>query len=145
IAAVALANHAVHAVDVAVHKPHAPLLLAFSDIVVAVRRDRSNPPVVPVAAHLGQREAVVDDGPLEVPELEPLVVSGGLGVVGAVPVPAAGAAVVAAAPVPVWAPLSEASPEPGPVLAADPVPSEPVPVHEPSPDSPASAHELDRL
>ncbi|MBU4215312.1 MAG: 2-amino-4-hydroxy-6-hydroxymethyldihydropteridine diphosphokinase [Actinobacteria bacterium] len=40
IAATVLANPQVEAVDVAVHKPQAPLPLEFDDVVVTIRRDR---------------------------------------------------------------------------------------------------------
>jgi len=56
IAATALADPAVTAVDVAVHKPQAPVTVPFEDVVVRVRRDRQKlpaaepwtPPVAPV-------------------------------------------------------------------------------------------------
>jgi len=44
IAATALAFPAVQAVDVAVHKPQAPLTVPFADVVVAIHRDRSKLP-----------------------------------------------------------------------------------------------------
>jgi dihydroneopterin aldolase/2-amino-4-hydroxy-6-hydroxymethyldihydropteridine diphosphokinase len=46
IAAAALAYPAVQAVDVRVHKPHAPIPVPFDDVEVAVRRDRVRTPVV---------------------------------------------------------------------------------------------------
>jgi dihydroneopterin aldolase/2-amino-4-hydroxy-6-hydroxymethyldihydropteridine diphosphokinase len=46
IAAAALAYPAVQAVDVRVHKPHAPISVPFDDVEVAVRRDRVRTPVV---------------------------------------------------------------------------------------------------
>lgn len=51
IAAAALARQLVQAVDVRVHKPHAPIPVPFADVEVAIRRDRTIVPVVapPVA------------------------------------------------------------------------------------------------
>lgn len=133
IAAVVLATEGVHAVDVEVHKPHAPILLAFEDIVVALRRDRANPPVVDAEAHLAVRALpAVEDSPVEVPALEPLIAGDGEPV--ALDAALAAAAVPAAplaAPIatPVWAPLSSddggASPSPS---------SEPEPEAQPEPE-----------
>lgn len=47
IAAVVLARPQVEAVDVRVHKPHAPIPVPFADVEVTIRRDRVHPPVVP--------------------------------------------------------------------------------------------------
>ncbi len=47
IAALALADPAVHAVDVVVHKPAAPITVPFGDVTVEVHRSRSRPAVVP--------------------------------------------------------------------------------------------------
>lgn len=44
IAATVLANPGVRAVDVAVHKPSAPIDVPFDDVVVAIRRDRAKLP-----------------------------------------------------------------------------------------------------
>lgn len=46
VAAVALRHPAVVAVDVAVHKPQAPIVVPFDDVEVVVRRDRVKVPVV---------------------------------------------------------------------------------------------------
>ncbi|MFE4464404.1 2-amino-4-hydroxy-6-hydroxymethyldihydropteridine diphosphokinase [Oerskovia sp. NPDC056781] len=46
VAAVALRHPAVVAVDVAVHKPQAPIAVPFDDVEVVVRRDRVKVPVV---------------------------------------------------------------------------------------------------
>ncbi|GAA3231032.1 2-amino-4-hydroxy-6-hydroxymethyldihydropteridine diphosphokinase [Oerskovia jenensis] len=46
VAAVALRHPAVVAVDVAVHKPQAPITVPFDDVEVVVRRDRVKVPVV---------------------------------------------------------------------------------------------------
>lgn len=46
VAAVALRHPAVVAVDVAVHKPQAPITVPFDDVQVVVRRDRVKVPVV---------------------------------------------------------------------------------------------------
>ncbi|WP_240675646.1 dihydroneopterin aldolase, partial [Cellulomonas endophytica] len=47
LAAVALEHPAVHTVDVALHKPSAPITVPFGDVAVLVRRDRVRVPVVP--------------------------------------------------------------------------------------------------
>jgi len=44
IAATVLASGIVQAVDVSVHKPHAPIQVPFGDVVVAIHRDRSKLP-----------------------------------------------------------------------------------------------------
>ena len=44
IAATALAQPHVQAVDVAVHKPEAPITVPFDDVVVSIRRDRTKLP-----------------------------------------------------------------------------------------------------
>ncbi|WP_276319044.1 2-amino-4-hydroxy-6-hydroxymethyldihydropteridine diphosphokinase [Oerskovia turbata] len=50
VAAAALRHPAVVAVDVAVHKPQAPIAVPFDDVEVVVRRDRVKVPVVPDVA-----------------------------------------------------------------------------------------------
>ncbi len=45
VAQVCLKPDAVHAVDVTVHKPSAPISEAFSDVQVSIRRQREHPPV----------------------------------------------------------------------------------------------------
>lgn len=61
-ATVLAASRAVEAVDVAVHKPQAPLTVPFDDVVVAIRRDRSKLPAAePVAAPVRALEAVPAD------------------------------------------------------------------------------------
>lgn len=102
IAATVLAHGAVVAVDVAVHKPQAPITVPFDDVVVSIRRDRSKLPAAepwtpPSTETPAQREQV---GPTPT-------------------------AVLPAVDVPVLAPL-DAPPVPGPL----PVPM-PVPVPEP--------------
>lgn len=47
IAAAVLARPAVHAVDVRVHKPQAPISVPFEDVEIVVRRDRQRLPAVP--------------------------------------------------------------------------------------------------
>ncbi len=44
IAATVLADGAVQAVDVAIHKPQAPITVPFGDVVVSIRRDRAKLP-----------------------------------------------------------------------------------------------------
>jgi dihydroneopterin aldolase/2-amino-4-hydroxy-6-hydroxymethyldihydropteridine diphosphokinase len=48
VAAVVLARPAVHAVDVRVHKPEAPIAVPFEDVEIVVRRDRVRLPSVPL-------------------------------------------------------------------------------------------------
>lgn len=55
IAATVLGHHQVQAVDVAVHKPQAPITVPFADVVVEVRRDRS---WLPAAEPLDAQTAV---------------------------------------------------------------------------------------
>lgn len=50
IAAAVLARPQVEAVDVRVHKPHAPIPVPFADVEVAIRRDRVHMPVVAAPA-----------------------------------------------------------------------------------------------
>ncbi|MBT0993207.1 2-amino-4-hydroxy-6-hydroxymethyldihydropteridine diphosphokinase [Cellulomonas sp. DKR-3] len=85
IAATVLADGTVSAVDVAVHKPQAPIAVPFGDVVVAIRRDRTKlpaaepyvPPVTAPPTHaVGAVEqpleiAPLDVAPLVVPPLEP--------------------------------------------------------------------------
>lgn len=52
IAAAVLARPLIEAVDVRVHKPHAPIPVPFADVEVAIRRDRTRMPVVAVPAGL---------------------------------------------------------------------------------------------
>ena len=46
IAAVAMTHPGVHAVDVALHKPQAPVTVPFGDVVVEIHRSIEHPPVV---------------------------------------------------------------------------------------------------
>lgn len=123
IAAVALDWPAVHTVDVAVHKPHAPMLLAFQDVVVTVRRDRRHRPVVSGAGDEAGAVSPPDPAPVAVPDLEPLPSA-------AVPVATPGA-VPAPALAPTWAPVltDEAAPaEPfDPAEPVEPVAASPLP------------------
>lgn len=64
IAAAVLARPQVQAVDVHVHKPHAPIPVPFADVEVAIRRDRSHVPVVAAPASL----AGLDQAPAPVVE-----------------------------------------------------------------------------
>lgn len=69
VAAAALRHQRVVAVDVAIHKPHAPVSVAMDDVVVAIRRDRSHPPVaaLPRAEAGAASPAVPPAGPEPVP------------------------------------------------------------------------------
>jgi dihydroneopterin aldolase/2-amino-4-hydroxy-6-hydroxymethyldihydropteridine diphosphokinase len=68
------------AVDVAVHKPHAPIVEQFADVVVAIRRERVGAldlrPVEPVTAvlalgtNLGDREGILQAAVAELDEVE---------------------------------------------------------------------------
>ncbi|MCA5893074.1 2-amino-4-hydroxy-6-hydroxymethyldihydropteridine diphosphokinase [Isoptericola sp. NEAU-Y5] len=53
IAAVVLDRPAVHAVDVRVHKPQAPIEVPFDDVSIVIRRDREHAPVVATPAVSG--------------------------------------------------------------------------------------------
>ncbi|WP_432457672.1 2-amino-4-hydroxy-6-hydroxymethyldihydropteridine diphosphokinase [Cellulomonas iranensis] len=91
IAATVLARPHVQAVDVALHKPQAPITVPFGDVVVAIRRDRTKLPAAePYRPPTG---AVRRDPEPDVrPRTAPLPVTG--------PTHAASAPVVAAAPGP---------------------------------------------
>jgi dihydroneopterin aldolase/2-amino-4-hydroxy-6-hydroxymethyldihydropteridine diphosphokinase len=79
IAAGCLASPGVVAVDVAVHKPHAPITEQFTDVVVAIRRERAGAldlqPVEPVTAvlalgtNLGDREGILRAAVAELDEV----------------------------------------------------------------------------
>ncbi len=113
IAATVLARPEVVAVDVTVHKPQAPLEVAFTDIAVSIRRDRVR--AVPVVA--ATTRTALDDAP------EPLAGS---------PVESFGAPTPAVpVPLPERAPSPEAVPLPEPMtIAAEPL-GPPVPVELP--------------
>jgi dihydroneopterin aldolase/2-amino-4-hydroxy-6-hydroxymethyldihydropteridine diphosphokinase len=75
-----LASPGVVAVDVAVHKPHAPIVEQFADVVVAIRRERVAAldlrPVEPVTAvlalgtNLGDREGILQAAVAELDDVE---------------------------------------------------------------------------
>ncbi|WP_206074521.1 2-amino-4-hydroxy-6-hydroxymethyldihydropteridine diphosphokinase [Antribacter gilvus] len=71
IAAAVLVRPQVHTVDVTVHKPHAPIPVAFSDVEVSIRRDRNRAPVV-AAPPLASEQGASDDlqGPAETSPVE---------------------------------------------------------------------------
>ncbi|WP_147795451.1 2-amino-4-hydroxy-6-hydroxymethyldihydropteridine diphosphokinase [Cellulomonas sp. Y8] len=125
IAATVLAHPQVQCVDVAVHKPQAPITVPFGDVVVEVRRDRTWLPAA---------EPVPDDAPRWLPE--------GAGA------PALPAAVPA--PVPPTAPAEPVAPGATAVLplAAVPVPGDldlpPAPPG-PVPSDPADAWDADEV
>jgi dihydroneopterin aldolase / 2-amino-4-hydroxy-6-hydroxymethyldihydropteridine diphosphokinase len=131
IAAVVLARPAVHAVDVRVHKPQAPIPVPFDDVEVVVRRDRSRPPVVPPV--VSSAEPVVPAEPVAPAAPEPAdavstVAPAALGgsLIDAVPA----LAPVPPAPVPTRVEAEPpAAPESEPAAPADPLdvtPAEPV-------------------
>ncbi len=60
IAATVLANPTVHAVDVTVHKPKAPIEVPFDDVAVSIRRDRTR---LPAAEPYREAEAVIGPVP----------------------------------------------------------------------------------
>ncbi|WP_217615791.1 2-amino-4-hydroxy-6-hydroxymethyldihydropteridine diphosphokinase [Cellulomonas sp. GbtcB1] len=128
IAATVLAHPQVQCVDVAVHKPQAPITVPFGDVVVEVRRDRTWLPAA---------EPVPDDAPRWLPEGT-----------GAPALPAA-----EPAPVPPTAPAEPVAPvAPGATavlpLAAVPVPGDldlpPAPPG-PVPSDPADAWDADEV
>ncbi|MCV2394993.1 2-amino-4-hydroxy-6-hydroxymethyldihydropteridine diphosphokinase [Actinotalea sp. M2MS4P-6] len=112
IAAVALAHERVVAVDVVVHKPHAPVTVALTDVTVEISRSREDPPVVAAEA-----PTVVER---QVPAWSPVA-----GIV------AAALADELPEPVPEPVPLPEPLPPPEPVPSVAPtagtVPQPPVP------------------
>ena len=59
IAADALTEPLVQAVEVTVHKPGAPITVPFSDVTVRVRRSRLRTAVVALGANLGDRRAAL--------------------------------------------------------------------------------------
>ena len=62
------------AVDVAVHKPHAPIAVPFADVVVSIRRDRNFPAVLPPAPALTEGAGASADAAFDqpVPGLAPV-------------------------------------------------------------------------
>lgn len=130
IAATVLAHTQVVAVDVAVHKPQAPLTVPFDDVVVSIRRDRSKLPAAepwaptPIATGSTARVSTAPTPTAVLPVVE------------------APSEQVAAAPVVVAAhalgavPFAEAptsGPTPEPTREPNPVPT-PVPTPEPAPE-----------
>ena len=65
IAAVVLSYPAVAAVDVALHKPQAPVTVPFADVVLEIHRDRDHPPVVAVPAEALAVAAAAAGGPAD--------------------------------------------------------------------------------
>lgn len=75
IAATALAVPGVEAVDVTVHKPAAPIPVAFSDVTVEIHRDAAHPPAVPApGAAAAPEPALPEPAEPEAPPLEPVAV-----------------------------------------------------------------------
>ncbi len=63
IAALALADPRVGAVDVVVHKPGAPITVPFGDVTVEVHRSRSHPAVVPVPSFAPVADRLLPSAP----------------------------------------------------------------------------------
>ncbi|HWV76704.1 MAG TPA: 2-amino-4-hydroxy-6-hydroxymethyldihydropteridine diphosphokinase [Isoptericola sp.] len=122
IAAVVLSHDAVQAVDVRVHKPHAPIPVPFDDVAIVVRRDRARPPVVD-AAPAAEREAAAVPAPPVAPvvPLEPAEEA----LPAEVHAPVPPAPVAAAVPVEAAAPAEAPAPQP-PADPLDVTPAEPV-------------------
>jgi dihydroneopterin aldolase/2-amino-4-hydroxy-6-hydroxymethyldihydropteridine diphosphokinase len=113
IAATVLAHPQVQCVDVAVHKPQAPITVPFGDVVVEVRRDRSWLPAA---------EPVPADAPRWTPAPVPDALDAPLPS-GSAPVPAVpGPAAAAVLPLPAVAPVADL-----PGAPSGPVPSVPAP------------------
>ena len=124
IAATVLAHPQVQCVDVAVHKPQAPITVPFGDVVVEVRRDRSwLPAAEPVPADAPRwlpagapetgpqpAEAAAVPDPLRLPPSAGLLPPDALGVPEVAPPPAPPSAVPT--PVPVQAPVHAPVPTP---------------------------------
>jgi dihydroneopterin aldolase/2-amino-4-hydroxy-6-hydroxymethyldihydropteridine diphosphokinase len=61
VAADVLARPGVQAVDVVVHKPHAPVGVGLDDIAVEIRRERGTPVVIGLGSNLGDRMRLLTD------------------------------------------------------------------------------------
>jgi len=84
IAATILTHDEVVAVDVAVHKPQAPITVPFEDVEVVIRRDRVVVPVVaPLSRRGEQRDGQQPVAPIPVGSVAPALIHG----VGDVPLP----------------------------------------------------------
>ncbi|TWG85340.1 dihydroneopterin aldolase/2-amino-4-hydroxy-6-hydroxymethyldihydropteridine diphosphokinase [Cellulosimicrobium cellulans J34] len=84
IAATILTHDEVVAVDVAVHKPQAPITVPFEDVEVVIRRDRVVVPVVaPLTRRGEQRDGQQPVAPIPVGSVAPALIHG----VGDVPLP----------------------------------------------------------
>lgn len=104
IAATVLAAGAVQAVDVAVHKPQAPIPVPFGDVVVAIRRDRTKLPAA--EPYTGE----LPSAPRALPATPPAGHAAPLPV-GHLPAPPAG--VVAPVALPATPPSGHVAPPPG--------------------------------
>ncbi|WP_407320535.1 2-amino-4-hydroxy-6-hydroxymethyldihydropteridine diphosphokinase [Isoptericola halotolerans] len=139
IAAAVLAYSAVHAVDVRVHKPQAPVAVPFDDIEIVVRRDREHLPLVP--SHPEPRTASArEPEPVPTPPAAPATVADpapaaapgpDATMISAVPAQFAGASVPEPerAPETLHEPAPEPAPEPEQATPRDPLdtpPTEPV-------------------
>jgi dihydroneopterin aldolase/2-amino-4-hydroxy-6-hydroxymethyldihydropteridine diphosphokinase len=113
IAAVVLDHASVHAVDVRVHKPQAPIEVPFDDVEIVVRRDRENAPAV--ASPVVSSGAAV---PQDDPEPRPADASAADDVHEPVPVPVP---VAASSPERAESPVHDAEP-PAPVDPLDAAP-----------------------
>ncbi|MCC2322485.1 2-amino-4-hydroxy-6-hydroxymethyldihydropteridine diphosphokinase [Cellulomonas xiejunii] len=102
IAATVLALPHVQAVDVSVHKPHAPITVPFDDVVVSIRRDRTKLPAAePYRPATGPLRRPVEAGLR--PRTAPLPLTSD---------PAAAAPAPAAPPAPAAAPVPPTPPAP---------------------------------
>jgi dihydroneopterin aldolase/2-amino-4-hydroxy-6-hydroxymethyldihydropteridine diphosphokinase len=111
IAATVLAHPQVQCVDVAVHKPQAPITVPFGDVVVEVRRDRSwLPAAEPVPADAPRW---LPEGPQAAPAADPLELPPGPGA-------SAGLALTAPAAPEVTVPPPPPGPVPSPFAASAP-------------------------
>lgn len=71
VAAAVLRHERVAAVDVAIHKPHAPVAVAMNDLVVAIRRDRSRPLVAALPRTEAGAASPVDPSTVAEPTVAP--------------------------------------------------------------------------
>src|SRR5450759_4941608 len=71
VAAAVLRHERVDAVDVAIHKPHAPVAVAMNDLVVAIRRDRSRPLVAALPRTEAGAASPVDPSTVAEPTVAP--------------------------------------------------------------------------
>ncbi|MBO3095717.1 2-amino-4-hydroxy-6-hydroxymethyldihydropteridine diphosphokinase [Cellulomonas dongxiuzhuiae] len=138
IAATVLALPGVQAVDVAVHKPQAPIPVPFGDVVVSIRRDRTKLPAAePYRPATGQVRRSADTGLRPRTAALPLAAGPSSPPAPELPPPSAPAVPVPPAPLPVPGPPSPplgAPAAPAPAAASTPAPDASRLGHDAGPD-----------